>query len=164
VRNLAEIMTLIARDHGIEAGTVDGLVGVWVDKENYSQWATAPWASHLAKLGAIGVRVSRWVTMHGFALNLDVDLDWFRLIVPCGISQHPVTSVADLLGKPSRGTRAVALGLDRHLTWALEQPVHPVVDLEGTADAELSAVLRSRLAAVEPPVGPPDPHVPREVA
>jgi lipoyl(octanoyl) transferase len=146
VRNLAEIMTLVARDHGVEAGTVDGLVGVWVDKENPSQWATAPWAGHLAKLGAIGVRVSRWVTMHGFALNLDVDLDWFRLIVPCGISQHPVTSVADLLGCPSRGVREVALRLDGHLAWALEQPVLAVEDLEAVPEAELSATLRARVA------------------
>jgi lipoyl(octanoyl) transferase len=147
VRSLAEIMTLVARDHGIESGTVPDLIGVWVDRENPSQWATAPWAGHLAKLGAIGVRVSRWVTMHGFALNLDVDLDWFRLIVPCGISQHPVTSVADLLGRPSRGVREVALSLDRHLAWALEQPVKGVEDLAAVPDAELSALLRARVAA-----------------
>jgi lipoyl(octanoyl) transferase len=151
VRNLAEIMTLVARDHGVEAGTVDGLIGVWVDRDNPSQWATAPWAGHLAKLGAIGVRVSRWVTMHGFALNLDVDLDWFRLIVPCGITQHPVTSVADLLGRPSRGAREVALGLDAHLAWALDQPVLAVVDLETTPDADLANTLRTRLASPAPP-------------
>jgi lipoyl(octanoyl) transferase len=93
VRSLAEAMILIAREHGVEAGVVDGLIGVWVDREAPTEWAGAEWARSLSKLGAVGVRLSRWVTMHGFALNLAVDLDAFSLIVPCGIADKPVTSI-----------------------------------------------------------------------
>jgi lipoyl(octanoyl) transferase len=98
VRALADAMILILREHHLEAGVVDGLVGVWVDRAAPTQWATAAWARDLAKIGAIGVRISRWITMHGFALNLAVDLDAFGLIVPCGITAHGVTSVHKLTG------------------------------------------------------------------
>src|SRR5262249_11486018 len=72
VRSLAELMILVAREHHVEAGVVDRLIGVWVDAAAPTEWAGAPWARDLRKLGAIGVRLSRWVTMHGFALNLAV--------------------------------------------------------------------------------------------
>ena len=136
VARLAEVMVLIARDHNVEAGTVDGLIGVWADAEEPTRWATAPWAARLSKIGAIGVRVSRWVTMHGFALNLDVDLGQFGLIVPCGISAHPVTSLRELAGG-TPGVKTVAMNLDRHLAWALDQPVSPVTDLSQLSTSEL---------------------------
>jgi lipoyl(octanoyl) transferase len=72
-------------DHGIQAGRLSGLTGVWVEEE---------------KLAAIGVRIARWVTSHGFALNVTTDLDFFKLIVPCGIGDRGVTSLAALLGRP----------------------------------------------------------------
>ena len=53
-----------------------------------------------AKVAAIGVHISRWITCHGFALNLETDLEFFRHIVPCGIGNHPVTSFRQLLGGP----------------------------------------------------------------
>ncbi len=99
VRALAEAMILIAREHHVEAGVVDGMIGVWVDAATPTEWAGAEWAREIAKLGAIGVRLSRWVTMHGFALNLAVDLDAFGLIVPCGIRDHGVTSIQALTGR-----------------------------------------------------------------
>ena len=74
VNALAEAMVLILREHHIEAGVVNDLVGVWVDRAKPTQWATAAWAHDLVKIGAIGVRISHWITMHGFALNLAVDL------------------------------------------------------------------------------------------
>lgn len=138
VQRLADVMIGIARDHDVEAGTVDGLIGVWVDAKDPTRWATAPWASELAKIGAIGVRVSRWVTMHGFALNVDVDLDLFRLIVPCGISEHPVASLARVCSTPPRSVKSIAMGLARGLSWSLDQPVHDVVDLSDAPLADLA--------------------------
>ena len=85
VRDLEEVLIAVAAEHGITAQRLDGLTGVWVGRE---------------KLAAIGVRISRWVTSHGFAFNVDTDLSWFDLIVPCGLHDHGVTSLARLLGKP----------------------------------------------------------------
>jgi lipoyl(octanoyl) transferase len=127
VRSLAEVMILLAREHHVEAGVVDGLIGVWVDRDAPTEWAGEPWARRLAKLGAIGVRISRWVTMHGFALNLDVDLDAFQWIVPCGIREHPVTSIRELVGRAPR-TAEVALGAAPHLTAGLGVPIPSVED------------------------------------
>jgi lipoyl(octanoyl) transferase len=85
VRDLEEVLIRTAADFGISAGRIEGLTGVWAGNE---------------KLGAIGVRISRWVTMHGFAFNVTTDLNYFRLIVPCGISNHGVTSLQKLLDSP----------------------------------------------------------------
>jgi lipoyl(octanoyl) transferase len=85
VRDLETVLIRTAGDYGIEAGRVEGLTGVWVGNE---------------KLAAIGVRIARWITSHGFALNVSTDLDQFNLIVPCGISDRGVTSLTRLLGRP----------------------------------------------------------------
>ena len=105
VRDLAEVMIRLAKDHGIGAGMPADpkLLGVWVDLAQ----PRAPWSPErgdapaglrppIAKLGAIGVRLSRWVTMHGFAFNATTDLGAFRHIVPCGIADLGVTSLAAL--------------------------------------------------------------------
>lgn len=83
VRDLEEVLIRTAARFGVEAGRIDGLTGVWVGRE---------------KLAAIGVRLSRWVTSHGFALNVATNLDHFRFIVPCGLAGYGVTSLARLLG------------------------------------------------------------------
>jgi len=98
VRDLEEVLIRAAADFGIMAGRIEGLIGVWVGKE---------------KLAAIGVRVSRWVTMHGFAFNVMTDLNYFRLIVPCGITDHGVTSLEKLLGRPVESAE-VAHSVTRH--------------------------------------------------
>ena len=85
VRDLEEVMIRAAKTFGVAATRVDGLTGVWVGR---------------AKLGAIGVRISRWITSHGFAFNVAPDLRRFELIVPCGIADRGVTSLAALLGRP----------------------------------------------------------------
>jgi lipoyl(octanoyl) transferase len=85
VRDLEEVLIRTAGSFGIRAGRVSGLTGVWVGHE---------------KLAAIGVRIARWVTSHGFALNVGTDLDHFNLIVPCGIADRGVTSLERLLGRP----------------------------------------------------------------
>jgi len=140
VRALAEVMILILRDHGVESGTVDGLIGVWADPKAPEVWAGQPWAAEIAKVGAIGVRISRWVTMHGFALNLTTDLAGFRCIVPCGIQDHGVTSLRELTGR-SPSPREVALGLAPHLARALSIGVAPVQDHEGASDEEVVTLL-----------------------
>jgi len=81
VRDLEEVLIRVAADYGIATGRVSGLSGVWAGDE---------------KLAAIGVRIQRWVTSHGFALNHTTDLSHFGLIVPCGISDKGVTSLQKL--------------------------------------------------------------------
>jgi len=99
VRDLAETMRRVALRHGISAGEVSGLIGLWVDRRSPSNFPGAERSVDLAKIGAIGVRISRWVTMHGFALNLTLDTAVFDLIVPCGISGRGVTSIRELSGQ-----------------------------------------------------------------
>ena len=84
VRDLEEVLIRTAADFGIEAGRIKGFSGAWVGDR---------------KLAAIGVRISRWVTSHGFALNVTTDLSGFDLIVPCGITDRGVTSISSLLGR-----------------------------------------------------------------
>ncbi|MGH9161169.1 MAG: lipoyl(octanoyl) transferase LipB [Vicinamibacteraceae bacterium] len=83
VRDLEEALIRTAADFGVQAGRVPGLTGVWVGER---------------KLAAIGVRISRWVTSHGFALNVSTNLDYFDLIVPCGIADRGVISLERLTG------------------------------------------------------------------
>jgi lipoyl(octanoyl) transferase len=99
VKDLERVMQLLVADHGLAAGLFDRYVGLWVDTQNPQRWLSGKEAESPAKIGAVGVRISRWITMHGFALNLDIDLSWFRLIVPCGISEYPVVSLESLAGK-----------------------------------------------------------------
>ena len=133
VRSLAEVMILLAREHGVEAGVVDGLIGVWVDRAKPSEWAGAPWAEDLCKVGAIGVRLSRWVTMHGFALNFTVNLAAFAMIVPCGIREHGVTSIQDLTGQ-APSVRDAAFGARGALSKGLDLPIGDVEDFSEASD------------------------------
>ena len=96
VRDLTETMRQLAAHFSVSAGMVDGLVGLWVDQACPEEWPGEPHARRLAKLGALGVRLSRWVSMHGFAFNLTIDLAYYSLIIPCGIREHPVTSIQQL--------------------------------------------------------------------
>jgi lipoyl(octanoyl) transferase len=104
VRDLAETMRRVAERHGVAAGELPGLVGLWVDRASPARFPVRQRHEgggdkrDMAKIGAIGVRISRWVTMHGFALNLSLESDVFRVIVPCGISAHGVTSIRELTG------------------------------------------------------------------
>jgi lipoyl(octanoyl) transferase len=84
VRDLEQVLILAVAPFGVRAERVAGLTGVWVGRE---------------KLGAIGVRVSQWVTSHGFALNVNTNLSHFDFIVPCGIPDRGVTSLERLLGR-----------------------------------------------------------------
>ena len=83
LRNLEEVIIQTLRDFGIQGGRITGLTGVWVNKK---------------KICAIGIKVTRWVTMHGFALNISTNLEYFKHIVPCGITDLGVTSLFDQTG------------------------------------------------------------------
>jgi lipoyl(octanoyl) transferase len=117
VRDLARVMIDFAHGYGVDASFLEGdpkLVGVWVDQANPSAWPGDPrepaGAVRPAKIGAIGVRISRWVTMHGLAFNVSTDLSGFELIVPCGISHYGVTSMAALgIDAPPLETAAQSL-------------------------------------------------------
>jgi lipoyl(octanoyl) transferase len=89
VRDLEEVLVRAVATLGVQAGRVPGLTGVWVGPGGREE-----------KLAAIGVRVSRWITSHGFALNVGADLRHFQFIVPCGIADRGVTSLERVLGRP----------------------------------------------------------------
>lgn len=89
VRDIEEVLIRALREFGITGARVQGLSGVWVGA-----------AGRERKIAAIGVRISRWITSHGFALNVATDLHHFRLIVPCGIADRGVTSMEQELGRP----------------------------------------------------------------
>ncbi|WP_051080636.1 lipoyl(octanoyl) transferase LipB [Pontibacter roseus] len=89
LRFLEEAIILTLNDYGITAGRIAGLTGVWLDHEEQK---------NPRKICAMGVKCSRWVTMHGFAFNINTDLDYFNNIVPCGITDKQVTSLAKELG------------------------------------------------------------------
>lgn len=89
LRILEEAIILTLKEYGIDAGRYPGYTGVWLDADN----------ERARKICAMGVRCSRWVTMHGFAFNVNTDLDYFKNIVPCGIDDKDVTSMERELGK-----------------------------------------------------------------
>jgi lipoyl(octanoyl) transferase len=84
VRDVEEVMIRVCADYGLAAGRVKGLTGTWLGAD---------------KIGAIGIRISRWITSHGFAFNVSTNLDHFMLIVPCGISDRGVTSLQKATGR-----------------------------------------------------------------
>ncbi|MGA2235766.1 MAG: lipoyl(octanoyl) transferase LipB [Terriglobales bacterium] len=101
VRRLEEVLILTCGDFGIPARRVSGLTGAWTE------------ATPAAKVAAIGVHISRSVTSHGFALNVNTDLSYFNLIVPCGITAKPVTSMEKELGR-ELDLNAVAQSVSRN--------------------------------------------------
>jgi lipoyl(octanoyl) transferase len=90
LRNIEETIILTLAEYGIEAGRSPGETGVWID---------ANIKGKERKICAIGVRTSRWITMHGFALNVNTDLSFFNNIIPCGIQNKQVTSIEKELGR-----------------------------------------------------------------
>jgi len=90
LRTLEEAVILTLAAYGIKAGRYPGFTGVWIDADN----------EKARKICAMGVRCSRWVTMHGFAFNVNANLDYFKNIIPCGIDDKDVTSMERELGHP----------------------------------------------------------------
>ena len=84
MRELEQLMIDVLKEYGIEGSTKKGLTGTWVKDH---------------KIAALGVRISRWVTMHGFSLNISPDLSYYKDIIPCGIQEYGVTSMAMIMGE-----------------------------------------------------------------
>lgn len=113
LRFLEEAVILTLKDFDIDSGRIAGLTGVWIDHETQH---------NPRKICALGVKSSRWVTMHGFALNVNTDLSYFQNIVPCGISDKAVTSMAIELGSEP-DIAAVEQVLLKHLAQIFEMEI-----------------------------------------
>ena len=95
MRSMEEAVIRTCADFGIAAGRIEGLTGVWIDHVEQRNAAR----NNPRKICAMGVKASRWVTMHGFALNVNTDLSYFKHIIPCGIDDKAVTSMEKEVGK-----------------------------------------------------------------
>ena len=114
LRLLEEAVIRTLADYNLVAGRIPGLTGVWLDAE--------PGAPNPRKICAMGVKCSRWVTMHGFALNVNTDLNYFNHIIPCGIDDKAVTSLQQEVGH-SVSLDEVAARLVPHLATLFGAPV-----------------------------------------
>jgi lipoyl(octanoyl) transferase len=144
VRRVEDALIRTCGDMGIPTGRICGLTGVWTQTGDTQACAPdakpAPANPAQAKIAAIGVHVSRGVTSHGFALNVATDLDFFKLIVPCGIADRPVTSVdKELSGsRPTPSMQEVAHAVSKNFGRVFERQMlwlESLHDLPGTAQA-----------------------------
>lgn len=113
MRTLEEAIIRTCADYGLDAGRIEGLTGVWLDYASQQ---------NPRKICAMGVKASRWVTMHGFAFNVNTDLGYFGKIVPCGIDGKAVTSLSSELGHTVSMTDVSAILL-KHLAALFEMEV-----------------------------------------
>jgi lipoyl(octanoyl) transferase len=148
VKDLTATMRELIAPYRLEAGEMPGLVGLWVDAKSPAEWRGPEGAAAPVKIGAIGVKLSRWVSMHGFALNLSTELSLYRLIVPCGVTRYGVCSVASLRGSaPS----PIELAPRAHAILAarLERAGGALLDASAVPEEALGAWISAR-AAVAP--------------
>lgn len=131
LRDIEEVLIRTTQDFGIGAQRSDGLTGVWVKNE---------------KIAAIGVKVSRWITMHGFAFNVNTDLSYFDRIIPCGIFNKGVTSLRALKGKDVAMTD-VEESVVHHFESVFSVAAEPV---EPTAHQPLDELLSELLSGKHP--------------
>jgi len=135
VRRVEEALIRAVADLGVASGRVPGRSGVWLAAASGRQER---------KIAAIGIRVSRGVTMHGFSLNAGVDLSWYDRFVPCGIADAGVTTLTEELGRDvsvSEAASAVAPHLTDLLRW---EPYTPSPDIEHTAGVTVPVLGLSR--------------------
>lgn len=118
VRRLERALIGICAELGVQAGVVKGRTGVWLPADGGGADGDGARSRRDRKIAAIGIRVSRGVTMHGFAINCDPDLSWFDRIVPCGIDDADVTSLTLETGRPVSVSDVVPLA-ERHLRGVL---------------------------------------------
>ncbi len=144
VRRLEEALIAVCADLGVQTARVPGRSGVWL--QTTPGTASSPGKPE-RKIAAIGIRVSRVVTMHGFALNCDVDLSWYERFVPCGIADAGVTTLSEELGRDVTVAEVIPL-VERHLAdllaWA---PYDPTPDYEPRPDPGRRTGSRSEVPA-----------------
>ena len=129
LRQLEEVIIRTCADFGLRAGRVEGRTGVWIGPDTHGPER---------KICAMGIRCSRWVTMHGFAFNVNTDLSFFDHIVPCGIRDRGVTSLAAELGAPVNPTRVQAR-VQHHFATCFAAALHtPAVAPRTYLDAYLT--------------------------
>ena len=160
VRRMEEALIRLCAHHGVRAGRIAGLTGVWCGNLLEPQHSSAepPPAGDARKIGAIGIHVSRGITSHGFAFNVTTDLRDFQLINPCGITDRPVTSlakeIADPIALPS--LESLAHQAARHFGLVFGEPLLPVENL---------SALRAQAQSPAPEVPQsPAPEVQRSLA
>lgn len=129
VRLMEEVLIRLCSVYGVLSGRIPGLTGVWCS----SQLAENSAGNNSRKIGAIGIHVSRGITSHGFAFNVTTDLDFFRLINPCGITDRPVTSLATEVSNPAAlpSLEAIAHQAARQFGLVFNEQILAVADLNG---------------------------------
>jgi lipoyl(octanoyl) transferase len=178
VRLMEEALIRLCADFGVAAGRISGLTGVWcggppgsdsLDGSCGTRKASDPPAGE-RKIGAIGIHVSRGITSHGFAFNVTTDLDYFKLINPCGITDRPVTSLEKelLLGGVVGTPGSLELGALAHRAAVkfgevFEQPVEAVASLAALDESVGVAAQRIQDTHAREPQAPPAVGVPLKV-
>ena len=147
VQTLSAVMNELIRPYGLDGGNIKVLIGLWLDRSQVDFYPGEDRIRAPIKIGAIGVRISRWVTSHGFALNLSTNMDLFSLIVPCGIEQFGVTSVQQLTGG-SPELRESARSALFHLNLRLGQDEPHWVDVERIAMEHVEARIYEYFSAL----------------
>ena len=148
VRRLEEVLIRTCADFGIPTKRIPGLTGVWAEsraagEERPSPVEVGPGSSHTteAKIAALGVHISRGVTSHGFALNVNADLEYFQLIVPCGIRSRPVTSMEQELGR-QLSLQEVAHAVSRNFGLVFHSQMLWLEDLDSLLRTSVGVPLR----------------------
>jgi lipoyl(octanoyl) transferase len=145
VRRLEEVLIRTCADFGIAAKRIPGLTGVWTAHVGPDVPLRAVESNSTdfleRKIAAIGVHISRGVTSHGFALNVNTDLDYFNLIVPCGIASKPVTSIARELGRDI-SLRNVAHSISRNFGIVFQAQMLWLEDLDSLLESSIGVPMK----------------------
>jgi lipoyl(octanoyl) transferase len=145
VRRLEEVLMRTCADFSISTKRVPGLTGVWTNdagpdlRSGQDESETRPYTE--SKIAAIGVHISRFVTSHGFALNVNMDLSYFDLIVPCGIASKPVTSMQKELGR-ELDLATVADSISRSFGVVFASEMVPVQTLDALPEISIGVPMK----------------------
>ncbi len=149
VRKIEEVLIRTCLEYGVPTKRIKGLTGVWTDWHNVGVRSPSP--SDESKIAAIGVHISRSITSHGFALNVNTDLEYFKLIVPCGITDKPVTSLQQELAR-SLDLEEVAQCVSRNFGRVFDRQMLPI----NTVDELLGRPVGVPLQPIDELPGPSD--------